>query len=86
MLSALRVRTRSSFPPPQDLNERLKAYPASLNQSVSEWVCECADMTCMKPSEPSIEEYEMVRAEPTRFVVAPGAEQREPRNRARRPA
>jgi hypothetical protein len=58
----------------RDLNERLKAYPASLNQSVSEWVCECADMTCMKPVELSIEEYEMVRAEPTRFVVAPGAE------------
>jgi hypothetical protein len=57
----------------RDLNERLKAYPV-LNQRFSEWVCECADMTCMKPVELSIEEYEMVRGDPTRFVVAPGAE------------
>ena len=35
-------------------------------------------MTCMKVVELSIEEYEMVRAEPTRFVVAPGAEHVEP--------
>jgi hypothetical protein len=58
----------------RDLNERLKAYPASLEQQFSEWVCECADMTCSKAVELSIEEYEMIRAEPTRFVVAPGAE------------
>jgi hypothetical protein len=31
-------------------------------------------MSCMKPVELSIEEYEMVRAEPTQFVVAPGVE------------
>jgi hypothetical protein len=31
-------------------------------------------MTCSKAVELSIEEYEMIRAEPTRFVVAPGAE------------
>jgi hypothetical protein len=58
----------------RDLNERLKTYPPSPNKLFSEWVCECADMTCMKPVELSIEEYEMLRAEPTRFVVAPGAE------------
>ena len=58
----------------RDLNERLKAYPASQDQRFSEWVCECADMTCSRPVELSIEEYEMIRAEPTRFVVAPGAE------------
>ena len=58
----------------RDLNERLKAYPGSPDKLFSEWVCECADITCMKPVELSIEEYEMVRAEPTRFVVAPGAE------------
>jgi hypothetical protein len=58
----------------RDLNERLKAYPASVNQRFSEWVCECADMTCAKSVELSIEEYEMIRAEPTRFVIAPGAE------------
>ncbi len=62
----------------RDLNERLKAYPASPGKLYAEWVCECADMTCMKVVELSIEEYEMVRAEPTRFVVAPGAEHVDP--------
>ena len=62
----------------RDLNERLKAYPAAGKQRFSEWVCECADMTCMRPVELSIEEYEMVRAQPTRFVVAPGAEHVDP--------
>jgi hypothetical protein len=58
----------------RDLNERLKAYPAPLDQQFSEWICECADMTCSKSLELTIEEYEMIRAAPTRFVVAPGAE------------
>jgi hypothetical protein len=58
----------------RDLNERLKAYPAAGTQRFSEWVCECADMTCQRSVELTIEEYETVRSEPTRFVVAPGAE------------
>jgi hypothetical protein len=58
----------------RDLNERLQAHDSSPSQRFSEWVCECADMSCMKPVELSIAEYEMVRAEPTRFVVAPGDE------------
>ena len=56
----------------RDLNERLTIHPGS--RRLWEWVCECADMTCMKPVELSIEEYETVRAEPTRFAVAPGAD------------
>jgi hypothetical protein len=35
-------------------------------------------MICMRPVELSIKEYEMVGAEPTRFVVAPGAEHVDP--------
>jgi hypothetical protein len=62
----------------RDLNERLKAYPAAGTQRFSEWVCECADMTCQRSVELTIEEYETVRSEPTRFVVAPGAEHVEP--------
>jgi hypothetical protein len=58
----------------RDLHERLEAHDSSPNQRFSEWVCECADMNCLKPVELSIAEYEMVRAEPTRFVVAPGDE------------
>lgn len=58
----------------RDLNERLRRQPASRSQRLWEWVCECADMTCMKPIELSIEEYDAVRSATTRFAVAPGAE------------
>ncbi len=58
----------------RDLNERLEAHQRWLDERVSEWVCECADPECRKPVEMSIAEYERVRAEPTRFVIAPGDE------------
>ena len=58
----------------RELNERLEAHNRWVNRRFSEWVCECADETCAEPVELSIEEYEAVRAEPTRFLVAPGEE------------
>ena len=58
----------------RDLNERLRRHPMSRSQRLWEWVCECADVTCMKAIELSIEEYDAVRAATTRFAVAPGAE------------
>ena len=58
----------------RDLNERLEAHHKWAGKRFSESVCECADETCVKPVELSIEEYENVRAEPTRFVVPPGDE------------
>jgi hypothetical protein len=56
----------------RDLNERLKTHNEWLDERLSEWVCECANDECTIPVELSIEEYEGVRREPTRFVVAPG--------------
>jgi hypothetical protein len=56
----------------RDLNERLRRHPVSRSQRLWEWVCECADITCMKAIEMSIEEYDAVRAASTRFAVAPG--------------
>ena len=58
----------------RDLNERLRRHPVLRSQRLWEWVCECADMTCMKAIELSIEEYDAVRAATTRFAVAPGDE------------
>ena len=58
----------------RDLNERLEAHHKWVGKRFSEWVCECADETCVKPVVLSIAEYEDVRAIPTRFVVAPAAE------------
>jgi hypothetical protein len=58
----------------RDLNERLRLQPASRSRRLWEWVCECADITCMKAIALSIEEYDAVRAATTRFAVAPEAE------------
>lgn len=63
----------------RELNERLEAHNRWVNRRFSEWVCECADETCAEPVELSIEEYEDVRAEPTRFLVAPSEEHVSPR-------
>lgn len=55
------------------INERVE----DLNENFSEvlgaedWVCECADDTCIERIALSLREYEDVRANPVRFVVAP---------------
>lgn len=55
------------------INERVQ----DLNESFSEilelqhWVCECADDTCVERVALSLGEYEDVRSNPVRFVVAP---------------
>src|SRR6202795_5146062 len=60
----------------RDVNERVndvnKAH--GLWVTLSDWVCECADETCAQPIELTPQQYETVRADPTHFVVAPGAE------------
>ena len=49
----------------------------NLNENFSEvlhlrdWICECADDTCLERIALSLGEYEQVRANPVRFVVAP---------------
>jgi hypothetical protein len=55
----------------RDLNERLEAHNEWLNERFAEWVCECANDECTTPVDLSIEEYERVRSEPARFLVAP---------------
>ena len=70
--SADAVRSAKNEVVLRDLNERLTAYAGA--QRFSEWVCECADMTCAKRVELTLAEYETVRADSKRFVVAPSAE------------
>jgi hypothetical protein len=59
----------------REVNERI----AELNQSFdvegrSEFLCECTREECKEPISISIEEYENVRNESTRFFVVPGHE------------
>jgi hypothetical protein len=67
----------------RDVNERVNEINQAhdLWLTLSDWVCECADETCTERIELTPEDYERVRENPTRFVVAgseehvvPGAE------------
>jgi hypothetical protein len=60
----------------REINERIE----SLNEAfgdilpVSEWVCECADDTCVERFVMTVEAYEKIRAHPARFPILPGHE------------
>jgi hypothetical protein len=58
------------------INEQVKALNDgfSLLTATGEWVCECANTSCIEYLELSAEEYEAVRKNPTCFVVAPSDE------------
>ena len=42
--------------------------------SSTEFVCECSDQNCTERVEATLDEYENVRADATRFLVRPGHE------------
>jgi hypothetical protein len=46
----------------------------SLMLPMGEWICECADTTCVAHLELSADEYEAVRRNPTYFIVTPSDE------------
>jgi hypothetical protein len=71
------IRTATNENRLRQLNEALKAMNASsvwVNPPLPDWTCECGDETCVEPIRLSIEEYEAVRANPIRFVIAPSVE------------
>ena len=58
----------------REVNERIneKAESHGLEPHRYEFFCECADTSCLERVGLTLEEYEHIRAEPTRFVVRPG--------------
>ena len=61
----------------RERNEQAKAVNAVhvwVNPPLPDWTCECGDESCLDPIRVSINEYEAVRAKPTRFMVAPSPE------------
>lgn len=56
----------------REVNERIVALNLDLRQETIAIVCECATLGCAAPLELTVQSYESVRAEPTRFIVAPG--------------
>jgi hypothetical protein len=61
----------------REINERIQASNAShvwVDPPYADWVCECAREECVVPVQLTVQEYEAVRADPIRFLVAPDEE------------
>jgi hypothetical protein len=59
----------------REVNERVKEVnEGSLVFPVGEWICECANDSCVERIELSANEYELVRRDLARFFVAPSNE------------
>ena len=60
----------------REINEEVKALNDSFSMllPIGEWVCECADLTCVERIEMTGAKYEAIRQGPNRFPVIPGHE------------
>jgi len=56
----------------RDVNERIAESTARVDQSRTEFVCECADPNCTERVPVTLAEYERVRRQSTTFLLAPG--------------
>ena len=56
----------------RNVNERIAESAERFDSDTAEFVCECDDRACTERVEAPLAEYERVRAEPTRFLLAPG--------------
>ena len=60
------------------LNERIREAVGEQGDDghIYEFICECSEPGCVERLELTVAEYERIRAEPTRFVLAPGHDMR----------
>ena len=59
----------------REVNERIAELTGLLSETgINLFICECSDPTCAESLEATREEYEAVRADPTRFIVLHGHE------------
>ena len=59
----------------RDVNERIAESAERFEADRTEFVCECSDPSCTQRVPATLGEYEQVRTEPTKFLLAPGHEQ-----------
>lgn len=69
-----RATTEALF---RDVNERIAESAAQFDAEETDFVCECADVSCTHRLTASLAEYEDVREDPTTFLLVPGHEQRD---------
>lgn len=56
----------------RSVNERIAESAERFDAESAEFVCECDERSCTDRVAASLDEYEGVRAEATRFLLAPG--------------
>lgn len=64
------ARTQAMF---RAVNEQVKGINEAFSDVVAlgDWTCECFDQSCSQNVALTVDEYESLRADPTRFAVAP---------------
>lgn len=70
----LNAKTESQF---RDANERIAASAEGFGLQQAELVCECGDPECGHRIEAPLDDYERVRADGARFLLAPEHEEQE---------
>jgi hypothetical protein len=61
----------------RDANERIKSTALQVEaKGMIPFLCECGERRCTELVRLTLEEYEQIRAEPLRFFVVPGHENR----------
>jgi hypothetical protein len=65
------ARTEALF---RDVNERIAESADSFDAQEADFICECAEQACTERVPATIDEYERVRADGTRFLICPGHE------------
>ena len=58
----------------RNVNERIAESAQRFDADEAEFVCECGDRSCTHRLQTPLDDYERVRARPTRFLLAPGHE------------
>jgi hypothetical protein len=56
----------------RQVNERIKDVANGVDDETFEFLCECSDPRCTARISLKLADYEWVRANPARFVLAPG--------------
>ena len=58
----------------REINERIERSNEGFAFTVNTWICECSNEACAERLQLSVEEYEGIRSEGARFLVAPSKE------------
>ena len=69
MDQAQMARTEAAF---REVNEAIADTAARFDAEEVDFICECADPQCAHRITVDLEDYEEVRSDATRFVLAPG--------------